>query len=73
MLNGKNVTYQFFDGDALPQPVQRQDGLDGRHAARVLLDERLPVDRLVILEISWRVCKLITFLEYLLEHASILL
>jgi len=56
MLNGKKVTYQFFDSDALPQPVQRQNGLDGRHAARVLLDERLPVDRLVILEISWRVC-----------------
>ena len=73
MINSKNVTYQFFDGDALSQPVQRQDGLDGRHAARVLLDERLPIDRLVILEIRWRVCKLITYLEYLLEHASILL
>ncbi len=40
---------QLLDGDALPQPVQGQNRLDGRNAASVLLDERLPIHSLVVL------------------------
>ena len=42
-------TEQLLDRHLLPQPVQSQDGVDGRHAFGVFLDERLPVPGLLVL------------------------
>ena len=57
---------QLLDGDGLAQPVQGQDGLHGRDAPRVLLNEGLAIgSRSLVLSGGRHHCQRLSVLELL--------